>query len=188
MPRAQKKRAARAAAVSETTPRVAPSRVRSPASEDTGPQPWSFRGLLILAGLVAVLQLPLALLDLVRNGGGHNYGVYLIASLAPISLPQQIEILVAFVIVMPVARRLGGEGRSMGMLETLGLGAVSLIVLTILWQFALIAAGGDPVDRKGNVSPVALVAGAFADVAGLVGGALLYPRIQRWFRRRGTRR
>jgi membrane associated rhomboid family serine protease len=147
------------------------------------------RGLLILAGLVGVLQLPLALVDLLRNHGGHNYGVYLIASLAPVSLPQQIEILVAFVIVMPVARRLAAEERSMGILETLGLGAVTLIVLTVLWQFALIAAGGDPVDIRGHVSTLALVAGAFADVAGLAGGALLYPRIQRWFqRRRGPQR
>jgi hypothetical protein len=190
MPRAQKKRAARAAAATGATPqqRAPAARARPVGPEDTGPQPWSFRGLLILAGLVGVLQLPLALLDLVRNGGGHNYGVYLIASLAPVSLPQQIEILVAFLIVMPVARRLAGEQRSMGVLETAGLGAVTLIMLTILWQFALIAAGGDPVDRKGDVAAVALVAGAFADVAGLAGGALLYPRVQRWFRTRGRRR
>jgi len=184
MPRAQKKRAARAAAASGATPapRAAASRATPAAPEDTGPQPWSIRGLLVIAGLVAVLQLPLALLDSFRNGHQHGYGIYLIASLAPISLPQQIEVLVAYVIVMPVARRLAGEHRSMGMLETLGLGAVTLIVLTALWQIALIAAGGNPVDTKGNVAPAALVAGAFADVAGLAGGAVLYPVIQRRFR------
>lgn len=190
MPRAQKKRAARAAAASGEAPAPrAASRSTQAAPEDTGPQPWSIRGLLVIAGLVALLQLPLALLDSFRNGHQHGYGVYLIASLAPISLPQQIEILVAYVIVMPLARRLAGEHRSMGMLETLGLGAVTLIVLTALWQFALIAAGGKPVDTKGNVAPAALVAGAFADVAGLAGGALLYPVIQRRFRPgRGRRR
>ena len=185
MPRAQKKRAARAAA-SGAAPaqRTAPARVTRAAPEDTGPRPWSPRSLLILAGLVGVLQLPLALLDMLRSGHEHGYGVYLIASLAPLSLPQQVEVLIAFVIVMPVARRLGGESRSMGMLETLGLGAVTLIVLTALWQVALIAAGGDPVDRKGNVSSAALIAGAFADIAGLALGTLVYPRIQRWFARR----
>jgi hypothetical protein len=190
VPRAQKKRAARAAAASGASPapRTAQSRATPAEPADTGPQPWSLRGLLVLAGLVAVLQFPLALLDLARNGGGHNYGVYLIASLAPISLPQQVEIIVAFIIVMPVARRRAGEERSMGLLETAGLGAVTLIALTVLWQFALIAAGGNPVDRKGNVAPVALVAGAFADVVGLVAGPLLYPRIQGWFQARRGRR
>ncbi|HEX6491958.1 MAG TPA: hypothetical protein VF112_00520 [Candidatus Dormibacteraeota bacterium] len=185
MPRAQKKRAARAAAASGApVQRQAPARARPAEAEDTGPQPWSRRSLLIIAALVGVLQLPLAYLDLLRNGHEHGYGIYVIASLAPLSLPQQVEVLISFVIVMPVARRLGGEPRNMGMLETLGLGAVTLIVLTVLWQVALIAAGGDPVDRRGNVASAALVAGAVADVGGLALGPYVYPRIQRWFARR----
>jgi hypothetical protein len=187
VPRSQKKRAARASAASGVAPapRTAPSQVVRDTPEDSGPQPWSRRSLLILAGLVGALQLPLALLDLVRGGHRHNYGVYLIASLTPISLAQQLQILIAFVIVMPVARWLGREQRSMGLMETLGLGAVTLILLTILWQFALIVG---PVDKQGNVSAAALAAGAVADVAGLALGVVVYPRIQRWFRARGLRR
>jgi hypothetical protein len=189
MPRAQKKRAARAAAASGRAPasRPAPERASQVAPRNTGPQPWSSRSLLILAGLVALLQIPLALIDSLRHGGGYGYHVFLIASLDPISLIQQIQILIAFVIVMPIARRLSGEKRSMGMLETLGLGAVTLIALTVLWQFAVIAAGSRPVVDKGHVATGALAAGAFADVAGLAIGALVYPRIQRWFRARSGR-
>jgi membrane associated rhomboid family serine protease len=138
----------------------------------------------VLASLVGALQLVFGFIDMMRDGHRYAYGVYLVASLAPLSLLQQLMVLVAFVIVMPVARRLSGETRPLGFLETLSVGALTLILLAILWQLALIAGGGHALTQRGQVATGALVAGTFADVAGLVLGALLYPAIHRRFWRR----
>jgi len=187
MPRAQKKRAARAAAASGEHPSRAapPPRSVAPATAGAAPtQPWSWRSLLVLALLVAALQLPFAGIDWIRDSHRYGYGVYLVASLSPVaasgnlSLLRQLEVLAAFVIVAPVARRLSGEARTMGLLETLSVGAVTLILLAVLWQLALIAGGGH-LTQAGHVAGRQLVTGALADAGGLVLGSLAYPPIHR---------
>jgi hypothetical protein len=182
VPRAQKKRAARAAAASPR-PAVTPVRT-SPVPAVAAVPTWSRRSLLVLTGLVGVLQLLFGLIDMARDGHRYAYGVYLVASLAPLSLLQQLEVLLGFVIVTPVARRLAGEPRPLSLLETVAVGAVALILLTALWQLALAVTGGHALASKGHVATGALVAGAAADVAGLVLAALVYPPIHRRFVRR----
>ncbi|HEY2702364.1 MAG TPA: hypothetical protein VGL20_01615 [Candidatus Dormibacteraeota bacterium] len=194
MPRAQKKRAARAASV----PGAVPEPVRAPGPEagpsDAAPadqpQPWPARSLLVLAGLVAALQVPLALLDLLRDHHRYGFLVYLVVTLAPVSLLQQAQLLAAYVIAMPVAARLAHEGRPMRLSETMSVAAIVLILLSSLWQLALHLGGGHGVGENGQVHAGALAAGAAADIGALVGGSLLYPWLYRrfWMRRRRLRR
>lgn len=197
MPRAQKKRAARAA----SAPGAAPGLARAPrpaaaaaalpaAADPSEPRPWSARSLLILAGLVAALQVPLALLDLARDGHRYGFPVYLVVALAPVSLLQQAQLLAAYVIAMPVAMRLARESRPMRVVETLSVAAVVLILLSSLWQLALHLGGGHGVGEAGQVHAGALAGGALADVLALVGGSLLHPYLYRrfWMPRRRLRR
>lgn len=186
MPRAQKKRAARAAAAAPRPP-VAPS-PRPAAAPVAVAATWSRRSLLVLVSLVAVLQLLFGLIDSLRDGHRYAYGVYVVATLAPLSLLQQLEVLLGFVIVTPMARRLAGEERTLSLLETLSVGAVALVLLTVLWQIALSVTGGHALASNGHVATGALVAGAVADVAGLALAALIYPAIHRRFSRRMPRR
>jgi hypothetical protein len=196
VPRAQKKRAARAA----SAPGAAPDLARAPrpaaaaalpdAAEPSEPQPWSARSLLILAGLVAALQVPLALLDLARDGHRYAFPVYLVVALAPVSLLQQAQLLAAYVIAMPVAMRLARESRPMRVFETLSVAAVVLILLSSLWQLALHLGGGRGVGEAGQVHAGALAGGALADVVALVAGSLVHPYLYRrfWMPRRRLRR
>jgi hypothetical protein len=200
MPRAQKKRAARAAAASGVAPAARTSRPAAagqaatkgpPATAVRGePPPWTARSLLILAGLVAILQLPLALLDLLRDGHHHGFLVYLVVTLSPVSLLQQVQLFAAYVIAMPVAARLGHEPRPMRIFEALSVAAVVLILLSSLWPLALQLSGGRGVAPNGQVNGGALALGAVADVVALVGGSLAFPHLYRrfWMRRRGMRR
>ncbi len=181
MPRAQKKRAARTTAAAHRPP---VARAAAPPPPAVAASTWSRRSLLILVALVAVLQLLFGLIDSARDGHRYAYGVYLVATLAPLGLLQQLEVLLGFIIVTPMARRLAGEARTLSLLETLSVGAVALVLLTALWQVALSVSGGHALASKGHVAAGALVAGAVADVAGLVLAALVYPSIQRRFARR----
>ncbi|MEA2672620.1 MAG: hypothetical protein QOG45_2840 [Chloroflexota bacterium] len=160
------------------------------AADPSEPQPWSARSLLILAGLVAALQVPLAVLDLARDGHRYGFLVYLVVALAPVSLLQQAQLLAAYVIAMPVARRLARESRPMRVFETLSVAAIVLILLSSLWQLALHLGGGHGVGEAGQVHAGALAGGALADVAALVAGSLLYPSLYRrfWMPRRRLRR
>jgi hypothetical protein len=196
MPRAQKKRAARVA----TAPGAAPGPARAPrpaaaaappeAADPSEPQPWPARSLLILAGVVAALQVPLAVLDLARDGHRYSFLVYLVVTLAPVSLLQQAQLLAAYVIAMPVARRLAHESRPMRVFETLSVAAIVLILLSSLWQLALHLGGGRGVGEAGQVHAGALAGGALADIGALVVGSLLYPSLYRrfWMPRRRLRR
>jgi membrane associated rhomboid family serine protease len=189
VPPARKRRAARARAARGAAAPVPATPPQARAGRPVAPAPpWSRRALLVLVGLVAALQTLFALIDSLRDRHHYGYGVYLVGSLGPGSLPQQAEVLVSFLIVMPLARRLGGERRPMGVLETLSVGALTMLLLAILWQLAGIAAGGHPSPGAGRVPATAVVAGAVADVAGLVLGAVLYPRIHRLFWRQAAPR
>ncbi len=195
MPRAQKKRAARAAATGGAGPepaRALPAAAAAP-PEDAGagePHPWPARSLLILAGLVAALQVPLALLDLLRDHHRYGFLVYLVVTLAPVSLLQQAQLLAAYVIAMPVAARLAHESRPMRLFETLSVAAIVLVLLSSLWQLALHLGGGHGVGENGQVHAGALAAGAAADIGALVAGSVLYPWLYRrfWMPRRRLRR
>jgi hypothetical protein len=193
VPRSQKKRAARAAG-SASAPAPAPrpaARAAAPPAADASdePQPWSWRALLILSVLVGALQLPLAGLDMLRDGRRYGYLVYLVVTLAPLSPLGQLQLLLAYLIAMPVAMRLAGERRSMRMLETMSVGAVAVLMLAAFWQLVF-QFGHNTVAEKGQVHAVTLVAGALADAAALVGAALAYPFLYRrfWMPRRRLRR
>ncbi|HEX3605472.1 MAG TPA: hypothetical protein VH134_06085 [Candidatus Dormibacteraeota bacterium] len=196
MPRAQKKRAARMAASGHAAappapqrPRPRPERAAPPAVDEEVP-PWSARSLLILAGLVVALQVPLAVLDMVRDNHRYAFPVYLIVSLAPVSPLQQFEVLAAYVITMPVAARLAREARLMRLLETMSVAAIALILLFTLWELDLALVGGRGVGEKGEIHLPALLGGALADVVGLGGASLAYPVLYRrfWMPRRRLRR
>jgi hypothetical protein len=209
MPRAQKKRARRGAeeparpdSTSVSTPDepaadaprpglrgLLAGRVRrereiiEPAEGFTEPPPWSRQGLLTLALLVAVLQLPLAFIDYFRDSRAYPFGSYLVVTLYPSLLP--LPLLASFLLAMPVARRLAGEERRMRVLETLAVAAVVLILLIGFWTMVINASGHglDGYDR-------AQMAGiGAADVAALVLGSLAFPLIYRrfWMPRRRMR-
>jgi hypothetical protein len=193
VPRSQKKRAARAAGSASGAVRAPrrpePATTQAPAPGASQPEPWSRRALLILALLVAALQVPLAVLDLVRDGHRNPYLVYLVVTLSPLSPLGQLQLLLAYVIAMPLARRLGGEFRSMRVLEAMSVGAVVLAVDVLLWQLALQVGNGTVVE-KGQVHTATLIAGAIADVVAFVAGSLAYPFLYRrfWMPRRRLRR
>jgi hypothetical protein len=192
VPRSQKKRAARAAAASgavRAPRRPEPATTHAPAPASSEPEPWSRRALLILAVLVAALQVPLAVLDLVRDGHRNPYLVYLVVTLSPLSPLGQLQLLLSYVIAMPLSRRLGGEVRSMRVLEAMSVGAVVLMVDVLLWQLALQTGNGTVVE-KGHVHTATLIAGAIADLVAFVAGSLAYPYLYRrfWMPRRRLRR
>ena len=147
------------------------------------PPPWSVRGMATLVMLVALLQVPLALVDWLRDRR-FPFGAYLVNELDPPAIP--VLLFVSFLLVMPFARRLAGEERNMRVLETLSAAAICLILLVGMWSPVLAVHGGalDPFDAK------QVLGGAAADAGALALTAVGYPAIHRrlWTGRRRLRR
>jgi hypothetical protein len=68
----------------------------------------------------------------------------------------------------------------MRVLETMSVGAVTVLLLAAFWQLVF-QLGHSTVAEKGQVHATTLVAGALADVAALVGAGLAYPFLYRRF-------
>lgn len=147
----------------------------APGAEDPAPVVWSRRGLLTLVLIVAVLQIPLAIVSAL-NRRDLSFAFWLVYTLAPNVLP--ITLALSCLIAMPLARRLARESRNMRVLETLGVAAVVYIFLIIFWGSVSGSYGGITDERAKQGGVIASL--ALADAISLVGGAFVYPYIARY--------
>jgi hypothetical protein len=154
-----------------------------PAPDSVEPEPWSTQGMLTLALLVAVFQIPLAILFDLQDHGTYPFGSYLVVTLAPAVIP--LPLIAAFLLAMPLARKMAGEARRMRVLETMSVVAIVYILLIGSWVMVLNTSGhkADLYDRA------QMVGFGFADLVSLVLGALAFPLVYRrfWMPRRRMR-
>lgn len=170
---------------STPTARVRPRPGSTPPAVDAEePEPWTYRGMAALMSVVALLQVPLAVVDWSQDHRIHPFVAYLVIALYPAAIP--LTLFASFLLAMPVARRLAGELRPMRILETLSVSAIVMILLLAFWSPVFNMHGGDL--DSGDAGQLA--AGATADVAALVVGGVVYPFVYRrfWMPRRRMRR
>ncbi|MDQ6856411.1 MAG: hypothetical protein M3Z57_04995 [Candidatus Dormibacteraeota bacterium] len=176
----------RTAAVAAAEPQVAVAalpvadakRVRSrrppaPAVGDLRDVPWTARGLLALLGMAFVLQIPVgAIIHLTQRANPLIIDMFFFQ-------PQYLVI--ACVLVMPLARRLTGQPRNLRLLESLSLGVMyALVALMLSTVFVHPANGNQTSDqfiRSLKLSDGLLI--ALSDVIALFGTVTLYPGFSR---------
>ncbi len=148
------------------------------------PDPWTYRGMAALMSVVALLQVPLAVVDWSQDHRTHPFIAYLVIALYPAAIP--LTLFASFLLAMPVARRIAGEPRPMRILETLSVSAIVMILLLAFWSPVFSAHGG-ALDSGDSAQ---LAAGAAADAVALVVGGAVYPFVYRrfWMPRRRMRR
>ncbi len=168
-------------------PTAAP--VPAPASADTKPSvsrrrpiaadadvrdvPWSATGLLALLGLAFLVQIPVgAIIHLTSHTNPLIIDLFFFQ-------PQYLVI--ACVLVMPLARRLTGQPRNLRLLESLSLGVMySLLALmlgTVFVHPATANQSSDQFIRNLKLSDGLLI--ALSDVIALFGTVTLYPGFSR---------
>jgi hypothetical protein len=137
--------------------------------------PWTARGLLALLVLAFLLQIPIGL---VINLTSHTNPLII-----DVFFFQPQYLVVAFVVVMPLARRLTGQARNLRLLESLSLGVMyallSLMLGTVFVHPATAAQSADPAQwlRTLKLSDGLLL--ALSDVIALFGTVTLYPGFSR---------
>ncbi|MGH7722520.1 MAG: hypothetical protein ACRENL_06765 [Candidatus Dormibacteria bacterium] len=179
--------------------RVAPAAARSGASEPApapaAPRPartlrapaadaesrWNATGLLVLLAMVFVVQIPVgAILNLTSHTNPLIIDIFFFQ-------PQYL--VVAAVLVMPLARRLAGQPRKLRLLESLSLGIMySLLALMLGTVFVHPATASVSTDQF--VKHLKLTDGlllAFGDVLALFGTVALYPSFSRMLGAPGRR-
>jgi len=144
----------------------------------TEPEPWSTTGLLILLAVVVGIELCVAALGYVRDRG-PSYAEYIVVQ--PYQ-PLPLLFLLAFLVAMPPAQRLGNQPRRLRVLESLSVAALALLLVLVLGGAALGATA-----RSGIRIQVAAL--GLAELAALGLDAVLYPRLYRrfWMTRRRSR-
>jgi hypothetical protein len=176
--------AARAAAATPEPEVVPTRRGRSPANTDPDNEPtWNRTGLLVLLALVFVLEVGIGA---VSHAIGHRQRLLIVDLFffqAPFVLP-------ACVILMPAAKYLTHQPRTLRFLESLSLGAVfALLSLVLVTVFVHPAVPGSLstdqyIDRLQAGDAVGIV---LADVLAMLGTVQLFPGIVRMLGAPGRR-
>jgi hypothetical protein len=162
-----------APAVAPATALARPRRRAAEPLPDARDVPWGTRGLLALLGLAFLLQIPIGLV------------IHLTSHTNPLIIDvfffQPQYLVVACVVVMPLARRLTGQPRNLRLLETLSLGVMyallSLMLGTVFVHPASAAQSTDQFIRNLKLSDGLLI--ALSDVIALFGTVTLYPGFSR---------
>ena len=140
---------------------------------DTRDIPWTATGLLALLGLAFVVQIPVGVLI---NVTSHTNPLII-----DVFFFQPQYLVIACVLVMPLARRLSGQPRNLRLLESLSLGVMyallSLMLGTVFVHPATAAQSTDQFIRNLKLSDGLLI--ALADVIALFGTVALYPGFSR---------
>jgi hypothetical protein len=135
--------------------------------------PWTARGLLALLGLAFALQIPIGL---IINLTSHTNPLII-----DVFFFQPQYLVIACVVVMPLARRLTGQPRNLRLLESLSLGVMyallSLMLGTVFVHPASAAQSTDQFIRSLKLSDGLLI--ALSDVVALFGTVTLYPGFSR---------
>ena len=161
-----------AAAVPEAKA-VQPRRKPAAMAVDARDVPWTARGLLALLGLAFILQIPVgAIIHLTSHTNPLIIDMFFFQ-------PQYL--VVACVLVMPLARRLTSQPRNLRLLESLSLGVMyallSLMLGTVFVHPATAAQSTDQFIRNLKLSDGLLI--ALSDVIALFGTVTLYPGFSR---------
>lgn len=93
------------------------------------PEPWPVSALLTLVALALAVQCLVCVGLFLANHRAGAYAWYVV--LLPYQFPPLV-FLVSFVVAMPLARRLTGQPRSLGVVETLAVGAVALLLVFVV--------------------------------------------------------
>ena len=135
--------------------------------------PWTVTGLLGLLGLAFVVQIPVGILI---NVTSHTNPLII-----DVFFFQPQYLVIACVLVMPLARRLTGQPRNLRLLESLSLGVMyallSLMLGTVFVHPATAAQSTDQFIRNLKLSDGLLI--ALSDVIALFGTVTLYPGFSR---------
>jgi hypothetical protein len=135
--------------------------------------PWTGTGLLALLGLAFIVQIPVGA---IIHATSHTNPLII-----DIFFFQPQYLVVACVLVMPLARRLSGQKRNLRLLETLSLGVMyallSLMLGTVFVHPASAAQSTDQFIRNLKLSDGLLI--ALSDVLALFGTVTLYPGFSR---------
>ncbi|MBJ7594331.1 MAG: hypothetical protein JF886_05605 [Candidatus Dormibacteraeota bacterium] len=153
---------------------MTPTRRRPPAAaSDARDVPWTGRGMLALLGLVFLLQLPIGV---VINLTSHTNPLII-----DVFFFQPQYLVVACVVMMPLARRLTGQARNLRLLESLSLGVMyallSLMLSTVFVHPANASVSTDQFIRNLKLSDGLLI--ALSDVVALFATVTLYPGFSR---------
>jgi hypothetical protein len=151
-----------------------PRRTRAATSPATDAETrWSAAGLLALLGLAFLLQIPVGVITHTISPANPL--------IIDIFLFQPQYLVVACVLVMPLARRVTAQTRNLRLLESLSLGIMyallSLIVGTVFVHPASASVSTDQFIKHLKLSDGLLL--GVGDVLGLFGTAVLYPGFSR---------
>jgi hypothetical protein len=152
---------------------TAPRRRAAAQAADVRDQPWTGTGLLVLLGLAFILQIPVgAIIHLTSHTNLLVIDLFFFQ-------PQYLVI--ACVLVMPLARRLTAQPRNLRLLESLSLGVMyallALMLGTVFVHPANASQSTDQFIRNLKLSDGLLI--ALSDVIALFGTATLYPGFSR---------
>jgi hypothetical protein len=182
-PAASKRAGAVAQPVVAPEPEVVPTRQRRPARkpDPLGDTRWTPTGLAVLLGLAFILQIPIgAVVHVTSHANPLIIDLFFFQ-------PQYL--VVACVLVMPLARRLSHQSRNLRLLESLSLGIMyALLSLTIATAF--VHPANNSVSTDQFVKHLSLGDGlliAVGDVLGLAGTVALYPGFSRLLSAPGRR-
>ncbi len=144
--------------------------VRSPDRSDAG---WNSTGLLVLLALVFILQIPIGAI------------IHVISHTNPLIVDlfffQPQYLVVACVLVMPLARRLTAQPRNLRLLESLSLG-IMYALLSLMVGTAFVHPANSSISTDQFIKQLQLRDGlliALSDVLALVGTVALYPGFSR---------
>lgn len=150
-----------------------PRRRPSPPALDARDVPWTGTGLLALLGLAFLVQVPVGV---IINLTSHTNPLII-----DVFFFQPQYLVIACVLVMPLARRLAGQKRNLRLLETLSIGVMyallSLMLGTVFVHPANAAQSTDQFIRNLKLSDGLLI--ALSDVIALFGTVTLYPGFSR---------
>ncbi len=153
-------------------PKSAPRRAAPPVVTDPRDTPWTPKGLLALLGLTFIVQIPVGVIVHAISGSS--------ILIIDIFFFQPQYLVVAAVLVMPLARRLTRQPRNLRLLESLSLGIMySLLALMLSTVFVhpANAASSTQFIRNLKVTDGLLI--ALSDVIALFGTVTLYPGFSR---------
>jgi hypothetical protein len=169
--------------VPDRAPTPTPTRrSRTPSAADpAGQTRWSGTGLLVLLGLAFLLQIPVGVIIHVTQ---HNNPLII-----DMFFFQPQYLVVACVLVMPVARRLTRQPRNLRLLESLSLGIMyallSLVLGTVFVHPASASISATQFIKQLKLTDGLLIAAG--DVLALFGTAALYPGFSRMLGAPGRR-
>ena len=167
-----------AAVATPATPSKAPRSTAPPrriaaSATDIRDVPWNTAGLLALLGIAFLIQIPI--------GAIIHYTSHANPLVIDLFFFQPQYLVLACVVVMPLARRLTGQPRNLRLLESLSLGVmyalISLMVGTVFVHPSNAAVATDQFIKSLTLGDGLLL--ALADVIALAGTVALYPSFTR---------